>query len=156
MDFNITLLIEMLTFGMLVWLTMRFIWPPILKAIEDRQKKIADGLAAGVRGERGLELARKKAKEELVKAKVESANIIGQTNRQAALLIETAKKNAEEAAKKVVLAAKDEIAAEAEKIKKQLRVQVANLVMDVSYKILGNKIDAAINEKLVDEFIEEI
>lgn len=156
MDFNVTLLIEMLTFGMLVWLTMRFIWPPILKAIEDRQKKIADGLAAGVRGERGLELARKKAKEELIKAKVESANIIGQTNRQAALLIEAAKKNAEEAAKKVVLAAKDEIAAEAEKIKKQLRVQVANLVMDVSYKILGNKIDAAINEKLVDEFIEEI
>jgi F-type H+-transporting ATPase subunit b len=156
MDINITLLIEMLTFGMLVWLTMRFIWPPILKAIEDRQKKIANGLAAGARGERGLELAQKKVKEQLLKTKIESANIIGQTNKQAALLVEAAKKNAEEATKKVLILAKEEIAAEAEIIKKQLRAQVANLVIEVSHKILGSKIDATINEKLVNEFIEEI
>jgi F-type H+-transporting ATPase subunit b len=156
MDINITLLIEMLTFAMLVWLTMRFIWPPILKAIEDRQKKIASGLAAGEKGEQGLALARKKIKAQLKSAKIDSANIISQTNRQAAQILEAARKEAGEENKKIVALAKEEIAAETEKAKIKLRTQVADLVTEAIQKILSGKIDAEINKKLVDDVIKEI
>lgn len=155
MDINVTLLVEILIFAALIFLTMKYIWPPILKAIDDRQKKIADGLAAGERGEKGLELARQKIKEQLLKTKAEFAKIIGQANKQASQIIEAAKKDAEEENKKILALAKNEIATEKEKAKLQLQTQIADLVIITSAKVLG-KIDPNINKNLVDEFIEEI
>lgn len=152
MDINVTLLVEIITFAGLVFLTMKYIWPPIIKAIEDRQKKIADGLAAGERGERGLELARKNAKEQMLQAKAESSKIIGQANKESSQIVERARKDAEEVNKSVLALAKEEIVAETERANLQTRKYLVDLVIDASTKVLGKSVD----KSLVDKVIEEI
>jgi F-type H+-transporting ATPase subunit b len=155
MEINATLLVEIFTFATLIFLTMKYIWPPMLKAIEERQKKIADGLAAGERGEKALELAKQKIKEQLQKTKAETIKTIGQANKQAACIIENAKHEAEKENKKILALAKTEIAAEQEKAKLQLRNQISDLVITISAKVL-EKSDPNINKNLIDKFIEEI
>jgi len=155
MDINVTLLVEILTFAILVWMTMKYIWPPILHAIEERQKKIADGLAAAERGELNLKLARKNVKEQLKKTKAESTNIIDQANKQAAKIIEAARDNAEKESKKILALAKEEIATEMETTKRQLYEQTVNLAIKISSKILSEKIDAKAHKELIDKIIEE-
>ncbi len=88
MEINITLLGQLITFSVFVWFTMRFVWPPLLKAMKEREQRIADGLAAAERGQQALELAQLKANEYLQKAKQEAADIIEQANKRATQLSE--------------------------------------------------------------------
>ena len=94
MDINLTLIVQMLVFAAFVWFTMKFVWPPLAKAMEERQDKIADGLSAAERGRKELELAQHRVKDELKQAKVQSADIIEKANKRAAQLIEEAKEEA--------------------------------------------------------------
>ncbi|MCK4871002.1 MAG: F0F1 ATP synthase subunit B, partial [Gammaproteobacteria bacterium] len=117
MNINVTLLGEMITFGVLIFVTMKFIWPPITKAMDERQKKIADGLAAGARGEKNLELAQNKVKKELIAVKKDAVDIIDEANRRMAQIIDEAKAKADKEGKRILTAAQGDINKEMEAAK---------------------------------------
>lgn len=156
MNINATLIGEMITFAILVWVTMKYIWPPILKAMRDREKRIADGLEAAERGQKSLQLAEQKVTKQLKQVKIEAGNIVDEANMRAAQLVEKGKGKAQQEAKKIFTLAQSDIATETEKAKQQLHGQIATLVLAAAEKVLQGNIDAAANQKLIDKFIEEI
>jgi F-type H+-transporting ATPase subunit b len=156
MDINLTLFGEIITFALLVWVTMKYIWPPLVKAMAERQKKIADGLAAAEKSQRNLELTEKNIANQLREAKIEAAAIIAQTNQRSAQMIEEAKVKASEEGKKMLVVAKMGINAEVENAKQELRKDAAAMVLAITSKILKQEITPDINQKLVDQFIAEI
>lgn len=156
MNINVTLLGEIITFAFLVWVTMKYIWPPIVKAMNERQKKIADGIEAAEKSKRNLELTEKSVAKQLREAKVEAASIIDQANQRVAQMIEEAKKTASEEGKKMLTMARAGIATEMENAKQQLHKELATIVLEATNKILQQNINPEINQKLVDQFIAEL
>ncbi|MCK4609337.1 MAG: F0F1 ATP synthase subunit B [Gammaproteobacteria bacterium] len=156
MNINVTLFGELITFAVLVLVTMKYIWPPIMKAMAEREKKIVDGLEAAERGEKSLVLAEKKAKKQLQIAKGEASDIVGQANLRSAQVVEAAKDKAQQEAKKIHELAKSDIATESEKAKQQLKADVANLVVAATEKLIATNIDVATNKELIDKFIAEV
>ena len=156
MDINLTLIIQMLVFGVFVWFTMKFVWPPLVKALEERQEKIADGLAAAERGRRELELAQHRVKDEMKQAKVQASEVVEKANRRAAQIIEEAKNDARQEAQQLAKIANEHISQEVNRAKDTLRKQVATLAVAGAEKILMREIDAKANHSLVDNLIEEI
>ena len=156
MDINVTLVIQMLVFAVFVWFTMKFVWPPLAKALEERQDKIADGLAAAERGRRELELAHHRAKDEMKQAKTQAAEIIEKATRRAAQLVEEAKDEARHEALQLSKIAQEQIAQEVNRAKDTLRKQVATLAIAGAEKILMREIDDKANGALLDNLIEEI
>ena len=142
MNLNATLFAQLVVFFILAWFTMQFVWPPIVKALDERAKKIADGLAAAERGKQDLELATKRSTEALREGKEKAAELIGNAEKRAAQLIEEAKVNAKAEADRIVAGAKAEIDQEAVRAKEQLREQVASLVVSGAEKILRREINA--------------
>jgi F-type H+-transporting ATPase subunit b len=155
-NINLTLLGQMITFMILVGVTMKYIWPPMMKALDDRRKQIADGLDAAERGHHELELARHRATENLRDAKLEAAKIIDQASQRATRMIEDAKEKAREEGDRLVSLAKDQIDQEVQSAKQQLLKQVSALAISGAEKILSQKIDASTNDRLVDQLIDEI
>lgn len=156
MNINLTLLGQMITFMILVGVTMKYIWPPMMKALDDRKKTIADGLEAAERGHHELELARHRATENLRDAKIEAAKIIDLANQRATRMIEDAKEKARDEGDRLINLAKDQITQELQTAKQQLLKQVAVLAISGAEKILSEKIDESTNNRLVDQLIDEI
>ncbi len=156
MDINLTLVVQMLVFGAFVWFTMKFVWPPLVKALDERQAKIADGLAAAERGRRELELAQHRVKDEMKQAKVQASEVIDKANRRAASIIDEAKDNARQEAQQLAKVANEHISQEVNRAKDTLRKQVAALAVAGAEKILAREIDEKMNHSLVDNLIEEI
>ncbi|MCE0722054.1 MULTISPECIES: F0F1 ATP synthase subunit B [Legionella] len=156
MEINLTLIVQMLVFAAFVLFTMKLVWPPLAKAMEERQDKIADGLAAAERGRKELELAQHRVKDELKQAKVQSADIIEKANKRAAQLIEEAKETAKHEAQMQVKLAQEQLLQQINHAKDDLRKQVANLAITGAEKILMREIDAKANTALLDNLIEEI
>ncbi len=156
MEINLTLVVQMLVFGAFVWFTMKFVWPPLTKALEERQDKIADGLAAAERGRRELELAQHRVKDEMKQAKVQAAEIIEKAGRRAAQIVEEAKDDARQETQKLAKLAQEQIAQEVNRAKDTLRKQVAVLAIAGAEKILKREIDDKANGVLLDNLIEEI
>ncbi len=156
MDINLTLVVQMLVFGAFVLFTMKFVWPPLSKALEERQDKIADGLAAAERGRRELELAQHRVKDEMKQAKVQASDIIEKANRRAAQIVEEAKDDARAEAQKLAKVAAEQITQEINRAKDTLRKQVATLAVAGAEKILMREIDEQANQVLLDNLIEEI
>ncbi len=156
MDINITLIVQMLVFAAFVWFTMTFVWPPLTKALEERQNKIADGLAAAERGRRELELSQQRAKDELKKAKVEAADIIEKAHHRASLLIEEAKEEARLEVQRTARVASEQLAQEVGQARESLRKQVGELAILCAEKILKREIDEKASQALMDNLIEEI
>ena len=156
MNINLTLVGEMITFAILVWVTMKFIWPPITKAMREREKKIADGLEAATRGEKSLELAQEKVKKQLREVKLEASGIIDQANKRVAQMLEEAKDKASLEGKKMLDLAKADIGKEMEAAKEELLNQVAALVIEIAEKVLQKNIDAKTNAELINKLLEEI
>ncbi|MCK6390244.1 MAG: F0F1 ATP synthase subunit B [Azonexus sp.] len=142
MNLNATLFAQLIVFFILAWFTMQFVWPPIVKALDERAKKIADGLAAAERGKHDLELATKRSTEALREGKEKAAELIANAEKRAAQLIEEAKANAKVEADRIVTGAKAEIDQEAVRAKEQLREQVAALVVTGAEQILRREINA--------------
>jgi F-type H+-transporting ATPase subunit b len=155
-EINVTLVVQMLVFGAFVWFTMKFVWPPLSKALEERQEKIADGLAAAERGRKELELAQHRVKDEMKHAKVQAAEIIEKANRRATQLIEEAKEDARQESKQLAKVAAAQIAQEVNRAKDVLRQQVATLAVAGAEKILMREIDKKANSALIDNLIEEM
>ena len=156
MNINATLLGEAIWFGVFIWITMKYVWPPVQKAIADRQKLIAEGLAAGERGKHDLELAGKKSADALREAKGKAAEIVGAAERRAAQMIEEAKGAAKIEADKVVAAAKAEIAQQAEHAKAELRNRVADLAVAGAERILKREVDAKAHAQMLVALKQEL
>lgn len=156
MDINLTLVIQMLVFGVFVWFTMKFVWPPLAKALEERQEKIADGLSAAERGRRELELAQHRVKDELKHAKAQAAEIVDKATKRAAQLVEEAKEDAKAEAKRQAKLAHEQLQQEVNRAKDALRKQVAELAVSGAELILKREIDEKANSMLLDNLIEEI
>jgi len=155
-EINLTLIVQMLVFAAFVLFTMKLVWPPLAKAMEERQDKIADGLAAAERGRKELELAQHRVKDELKQAKVQSADIIEKANKRAAQIIEEAKETAKHEAQIQVKLAQEQLQQQINHAKDELRKQVANLAITGAERILMREVDAKANTALLDNLIEEI
>lgn len=156
MHINITLIIQMLVFITFVWFTMRFVWPPLSKALEERQTKIADGLAAAERGQRELELAQHRVTTELKQAKAQAHDIIEKANLRAGQLIDEAKEAAKQEAQKQLKVMQAQFSQEVNQVKNSLKLQLAHLVVEGAEKIIQQEISAEKNKKLLDQLIEEM
>lgn len=156
MNINATLIGQSITFAVFVWFCMRYIWPPIVNALETRRKRIADGLAAAERGRHEQELAAKRAAETLHNAKVKAAEIIGQAEKRAAQIIDEAKVAAKAEGDRLLAAARAEIEQEAHRAREQLRAQVAGLVVAGAEKVLRREIDAKAHAELLEAIVKEI
>ncbi len=156
MDINATLIIQMLTFAAFVWFTMKFVWPPLTKALEERRDKIADGLAAAERGRRELELAQERVKEELKQVKADAADILEKAGRRASLLIDEAKEQAREEAARITKAHAEQLEQEVNRAKASLKKEVSVLALAAAEKILMAEVDEEKNRVLLDHMIEEL
>jgi F-type H+-transporting ATPase subunit b len=155
-NINLTLIGQMIAFVCFVMFCMKYVWPPILAAMAEREKKIADGLAAADRASHDLELAKEKAVERLKEAKQEAAGIIDAANKRGIQLVEEAKASAVVEADRVKIAAKAEIEQETNRAREQLRGQVAALALAGAEKVLGASIDQKVHAELVDKLAAEL
>lgn len=151
MNINLTLIGQLITFAVFVWFTMKFVWPPIVAALEERKKKIADGLAAAERGQHEQELAQKRATEEIAKAKQQASEIVSKANKQATEIVEEAKSAAKEEGGRLVAAAQAEIDQEVSKAREDLRGKVVELAVAGASKILEREIDVDAHKDVVDK-----
>ena len=156
MNINATLIGQSITFFVFVWFCMKFVWPPIMNALAERRKQIADGLAAGERGKHELELASKRAVENLHEAKQKAAEIIAQADKRAAQLVEEAKGAAKLEAERMIAGAQASIAQETVRAKEALRAQVAGLAVAGAEKILRREIDVKAHADLLDAIKNEL
>ena len=156
MNINLTLLAQAVSFAILIWFTVKFVWPPLLNAVETRQKQIADGLAAGERGRHELELASKRASQDLHTAKEKASAIIAQAEKRAAEIIEEAKSNAKVEGERILTGAKAEIDQEVNRAKEGLRQQVSQLAGAGAEKILRREIDAKAHSDMLAAIANEL
>lgn len=156
MSINLTLIGQMITFTLLVWFTMKFVWPPIIGAMEERKKKIADGLAAAERGQEEIKLAEKKAKTVLKEAKEQSAEIIASAQKRANELVEESKLQAQKEGERLLEAAKAQIEQETLQARETLRKEVAALALRAAEQILKEEIDKAKHQALLNKTAEQL
>ena len=156
MDLNATLIGQSLAFVVFVLFCMKKVWPPLLGAIEDRQKKIADGLAASDRAEKDLELAQKKATEQLKEAKAQAADIIDQAKKRGTQIVDEETQRGHEEREKIIGQGKAEIEAERNRVKEELRKQVAQLAVVGAEQILAREIDSAAHSDIVEKLVTEL
>lgn len=156
MNINATLIGQSLAFLIFVVFCMKFVWPPVIAALQERQKKIADGLDAANRAARDLELAQDKAGQQLREAKAQAAEIIEQAKKRGAQIVEEARDQARVEADRVKAQAQAEIEQEINSVKDALRAQVGSLAVDGAEKILGATIDQNAHAELVNKLAAEI
>ncbi len=156
MNINATLFGQTIMFAMFVWFCMKFVWPPIMAALEARKKQIADGLAAGERGKHDLELAAKRSAELLREAKAKAAEIITQGDKRSTEIVEEAKLQAKAEHDRIIAAAKAEIDQEVFRARESLRTQVSAVALAGASKILGREIDAKAHNDLLEKLVAEI
>ena len=156
MNINATLLGELIAFIFFVWFCMKFVWPPIMGAIEQRQQKIADGLAASERGEQDLELAQKKATDQLKEAKVQAAEIIEQAKKRGSQIVDEETQRGHSEREKIIAQGYSEVEAERNRAKEELRKQVATLAIAGAERILEREIDAAAQSDIVEKLVAEL
>jgi F-type H+-transporting ATPase subunit b len=156
MNINLTLIAQAAAFAIFIWFCAKFVWPPLLRAIETRQKQIADGLAAGERGKQDLELASKRADDVVREARQRAQEILGQADKRAAELVEEAKNQAKAEGDRIIAGAKAEIDQEVFRAKESLRSQVAVLAVQGAEKILRREVDAKAHADLLNAVTAEL
>jgi len=156
MNINLTLIGQSITFAVFVWFCMKFVWPPIMAALDERRKKIADALAAAERGVHEQELAEKRAAEVLHEAKQQAQEIISQSQKRGSEIVEEAKTAAREEGERLLIAARAEIEQEVNRAREELRGQVATLAIAGASKVLKREVDAAANEDLLNDLVSQL
>jgi F-type H+-transporting ATPase subunit b len=156
MDINLTLLMQAVAFAAFIWFTAKFVWPPLMRAVDTRQKQIADGLAAGEQGRQSLANTEKKIAEMMVEAKQRSHDIIAQGDKLKNETIEAAKTQAKAEADRILAGAKAEIEQEIQRAKEALRNQVADLAVAGASKILKREVDAKAHADLLAAIQREL
>ena len=156
MSINATLFVQAIVFAILVWFTMKFVWPPIVKALDERAKKIADGLAAADKAKADLSLAEKKVVEELRKARESAGDVRVSAEKQAAKFIDDARAEAARIIAQAREAAEGEAAAASQRAKEALREQVAQLAVAGAERILRREINAQVHTDLLANLKQEL
>lgn len=156
MNINATLFAQMIVFAILIWVTMKWIWPPLMAAIEDRQQKIAEGLAAADRSKKDLAQAEEKVNEVLREARGKASEIIAQAEARRIQIIDLAKEEAIEEGNRQKAAAMAEIASAASRAREDLRKQVSALAVSGASKLILREIDGNAHRALLDELAAEI
>tara|TARA_R110002167_G_scaffold318114_12_gene523784 strand:- start:1023 stop:1493 length:471 start_codon:yes stop_codon:yes gene_type:complete len=155
-NLNYTLVGQMIFFAAFVLFCMKYVWPPIIGAMTEREKKIADGLAAADRASKDLELAQKKAGQSLTEAKAQAAELIEQANKRSSQIIDEAKQTARQEGERLITAAKAEIGQEKNRVIEELRKEVASIAIAGAEKILGSTVDASQHSEMLDKLAAEI
>jgi len=156
MSINLTLIVQMLVFIVLVWFTMKFVWPMILGPMQDREKKIAQGLAAADRGEQSLAVAKEQADAIIREARERATQIIDQAQHRANEMIEEAKGAATSDAKRIKASAEEQVVLEASQARESLRREVAGIAVAAASKLLEREIDARTHADLLDKLAAQI
>ena len=156
MNFNFTLIGQLLAFILFVWFCMKYIWPPMLQILEEREKEIADGLNAASEGKRELQEAGVKKEEMLKEAKKEAADLLTQANQRANKLVEDAKTTAQEEAERIKISAQNDVEQSTKRAREELRSEVAALAVAGAEKILNSEIDEKKNSEILDELKKEL
>lgn len=156
MNINFTLISQAIAFSVFIWFTVKFVWPPLLRAIEERQKNIADGLAAGERGRHELELASQRSSEVLKEAKQRASEIISQAEKRGAEIVEEAKKAAKQEGDRIIAGAKAEVEHEIFSAKEVLRQHAAQLAIVGATKILRREVDAKAHADMLASIEEDL
>jgi F-type H+-transporting ATPase subunit b len=156
MDINATLLGQALVFGILIWFTVKFIWPPLLKAMEDRQKKIAEGLAAAERGQTELQSAHGEARGILHAAREQAKTIVDQANKRSSEIVEEARGTAISEGQRLVGDAKQEISLEQARARDALRRDVGTLAVAGASRLLQREIDPQAHADLIEQLAREV
>jgi len=156
MQINATLIGQAIAFLILIWFTWKFIWPPLTSAIDARQKKIADGLAAADRGQKDLEDAKNQALAIVREAHGKAAQVVDQAGRRANEMVEEAKGTASAEGERLIAAARGEVATETARVRGELRAEVAKLAVAGATQVLKREVDAKAHAALLDELAERI
>ena len=156
MNLNATIIGQMIAFALFVAFCMKYVWPPIMAALEDRKKKIADGLAAAERGKHEQELAEKRAQQVIHEAKEQASEIISQAQRRGNEIVDESKENAHVEGDRILTSAKAEIEQEANRAKDGLRLQVGDIALAGAAKILSREINKEAHTDLLDELVGQI
>jgi F-type H+-transporting ATPase subunit b len=156
MNINATLIGQSIAFFLFVWFCLKFIWPPLINALNERKKAIADGLAAAERGQHEQELAQKRAAEVLHEAKQQASEIIGRAEKRANEIVEEAKTDAKQEGGRILTAAQAEIEQEVHRAREALRSQVVGIALAGAEKVLEREIDASTHDDLLNKLVAEI
>ena len=156
MNINLTLIGQSITFAIFVWFCMRFIWPPVMGALEARRKEIADGLAAAERGQHEQELAEKRAAEHIKEAKGQASDIITQAQKRAGEIVEEAKDDAKTEATRIVTGANAEIEQEINRAREHLRQEVVGLAIAGAEKVLKREVDKDAHDSTLNELAAQL
>jgi F-type H+-transporting ATPase subunit b len=155
-NLNLTLIGQAIAFAVFVWFCMKYVWPPVMQALQERQKKIADGLDAASRATRDLELAQEKAEETLRESKEQAQQILEQANKRSNQIVEEARETARAEGERIIAGARSEIDQEINRAKEELRAQVSLLAVAGAERILESSIDEAKHRELVDKLAAEL
>lgn len=153
---NATLVGQLMTFAVLVWFINRFLWDPITGMLENRRKRIADGLAAAEKGRHELELAEKRAVEYIKKAKEQANEFISQAQKRASEIVEEAKEDARGEGERLLVAARAEIGQEMQQAREQLKGEVAGLAVTGAEQILLREVDQAAHKDILDKLSAQL
>ncbi len=156
MNINLTLISQMIAFAVFVAFCMKYVWPPLMKALDERATKIAEGLAAAERGQQEQEIGRQKALEELKAAKAKAADIVAQAQKRYNEVMDEAKRDAQGEAERIKTAAHAEIEQETNRAREELRERMAALAVAAAEKVLEKEIDASAHKALVDSFAKQL
>ena len=156
MNINLSLFAQAASFALFIWFTVKFVWPPIIRAIEQRQKTVADGLAAAERGQAGSGACVRRANDLIREAKEQAQVIIAQADKRGVQLVEEAKASAKAEGDRMITAAKAEIEQEVSRAKDTLRAQVAVLAVKGAEKILRREVDAKAHADLLNAVASEL
>ena len=156
MNINLTLIGQAIAFAIFIWFTAKFVWPPLLRAIETRQRQIADGLAAAERGKQDLASAESRAVQLENEARAKAQEILAQSERRAAAIIDEAKLAAKVEGDRIVAGAKAEIDQEVQRVKADLRHQVAALAVTGAEKILRREVDQKAHADILSGLAQQL
>lgn len=156
MNINATLLGQAIAFAIFVWFCMKYVWPPLISAIEERQKKIADGLTKAERAVKDLDLAKAKASDKLKEAKAQAAEIVEHANKRRNKIVEDAKTEAEVERLKIIAQGEAEIEAERNRVREELRLKVSMLAIAGAEKIIKRTVDKEANSDIIDKLVAEL
>ena len=156
MNITATLFGQVVTFALLVWFIRRFLWDPMTRMMEDRKKRIADGLAAAERGKHEQELAEKRATEVIHEAKAQAAEIIAQAQKRSNEIVEEAKNSARSEGERLLAAANAEIEQEVNRAREQLRGQVVSLSVAGASKVLQREIDETAHDQMLQDLVAQL
>jgi F-type H+-transporting ATPase subunit b len=155
-NINATLILQGIVFMILVWFTMKFVWPPITKALDERALKIADGLAAADKAKTELSTANKRVEDELAKSRADTAARLADAERRGQYIVEEAKAKATAEANKIIAVAQAEARQQMNKAREALRDQVAALAVKGAEQILRKEVNASVHADLLDSLKTEL